>query len=353
LLALIALIVVLAAVGLSYRGWRQHQADDALAITSSNGVDEASYVSINGADQWITIRGKDRTNPVILVVHGGPGNAQSPFAASFLAYEGDYTIVQWDQPGAARTFTRNGGTLTPDLTLAHIVTDGIAVADYLRAHMQTSKIIVLGWSWGSVVGAEMVRARPDLFAAFVGTGQIVAMQAGELLAYERVLAKARERANDEAIQELVTVGSPPYSTFSQFVVQRKWASRFAGTAPSSIILDLLFPPRYSLSDAGGYMRGLLASRDHFIGDRMQGEMFRIDLRGVLDYPVPFFVIEGTEDDITPAALSRAYVDVITAPQKVFIPIEGAGHSAVTEQPLEFLAALNQHVGPIVGAISRR
>jgi pimeloyl-ACP methyl ester carboxylesterase len=82
-------------------------------------------------------------------------------------------------------------------------------------------------------------------------------------------------------------------------------------------------------------------------------MFRIDLRGVLDYPVPFFVIEGTEDDITPAALSRAYVDVITAPQKVFIPIEGAGHSAVTEQPLEFLAALNQHVGPIVGAISRR
>jgi len=174
---------------------------------------------------------------------------------------------------------------------------------------------LLGWSWGSVVGAEMARARPDLIAAFVGTGQIVAMQAGEVVAYERVLAKARERANEDAIQELEAVGSPPYATFSDFVVQRKWAARFAGTPASSIILDLLFAPRYSLADVGGYMRGLLASRDHFIGDRMQGEMFRLDLRGVLEHPVPVFVIQGTEDDITPAALSRAYVDAINAPQK--------------------------------------
>ena len=101
------------------------------------------------------------------------------------------------------------------------------------------------------------------------------------------------------------------------------------------------------------MRGLLASRDHFIGDRMQGEMFRLDLRGVLDYPAPFFVIEGTEDDITPAALSRAYVDEINAPQKAFIPIEGAGHSAVTEHAREFLAALNEYLGPIVATASPR
>ena len=199
----------------------------------------------------------------------------------------------------------------------------------------------------------MARARPDLIAAFVGTGQIVAMQAGEVVAYERVLAKARARANEEAIQELEAVGPPPYTTFSDFVVQRKWAGRFAGTPASSIILDLLFAPRYSLADVGGYMRGLLASRDHFIGDRMQGEMFRLDLRGVLDYPVPVFVVEGTDDDITPAALSRAYVDAINAPQKAFIPIEGAGHSAVSEHAREFLAALNEHLGPIVATASPR
>ena len=72
------------------------------------------------------------------------------------------------------------------------------------------------------------------------------MQAGEAVAYERVLAKARERANEEAIQELEAVGPPPYATFSDFVVQRKWAARFAGTPASSIIFDLLLAPRYSL-----------------------------------------------------------------------------------------------------------
>ena len=42
---------------------RNRNAQD-YAITAPNGIDEARYVEIGGIEQWITIRGEDRNNPV-------------------------------------------------------------------------------------------------------------------------------------------------------------------------------------------------------------------------------------------------------------------------------------------------
>jgi hypothetical protein len=41
------------------------------------------FVSLGGLEQWISIRGEDRSNPVLHVVHGGPGEAQWPAADIF------------------------------------------------------------------------------------------------------------------------------------------------------------------------------------------------------------------------------------------------------------------------------
>jgi hypothetical protein len=53
--------------------------------------------------------------------------------------------------------------------------------------------------------------------------------------------------------------------------------------------------------------------------------------------------QGTEDNIAPAELARAYVDGITAPQKEFVPIMGAGHVAMIARNDEFLTLLDQWV----------
>src|SRR5579862_9769846 len=50
------------------------------AITTPKGIDEGSYVKIGGIEQWITIRGRDRGNPVLLFLHGGPGDVTNPWA---------------------------------------------------------------------------------------------------------------------------------------------------------------------------------------------------------------------------------------------------------------------------------
>ncbi len=347
-----AIAVVLIGAGLGYRAWRVNEADAALTISSPNGIDEAMFVPINGSEQWVTIRGQDRKNPVVLVIHGGPGTALAPFAAPLLAYEQRYTLVQWDQPGAAKTFRRAGNELAPGMTIDSVVRDGVAVAEFVKTHLGADKMILLGWSWGSIIGVEMARQRPDLFAAYVGTGQIADLQAGEALVYSRVLAKARAQRNADAIRELEAVGPPPYDSTRELETQRKWASTLAGEPPAAtqILRQLAFAPRYSLIDVASYLRGVLASSDHFFGSKMDGPAFDVDLAATATvFEIPVIFIQGSEDDFTPAELARGYLDSLTAPQKAYVSIEGAGHMALIANSDRFLAALNERVRTLAAA----
>src|SRR5258706_14879367 len=151
LLAVVSLIAVVAVAGLVYREIVQSRAEAQLAITSPNGIDDALYVPIRGSEQWITIRGRDKSNPVVLIIHGGPGFANAPLVNAMLPYEQSYTLVQWDQPGAAKTFRRTGNTIPSDLTIAEVVDDGIAVAERVRESVHGDKIISLPWPCGSIV----------------------------------------------------------------------------------------------------------------------------------------------------------------------------------------------------------
>jgi pimeloyl-ACP methyl ester carboxylesterase len=119
----------------------------------------------------VTIRGDDRGNPVLLHIHGGPGFTFSAFTADFAPYEADFTVVQWDQRGAGCTFGRYGEA-TPELTVDRITSDAIELAAQLRARYDNRKIVVLGHSFGSIVGTEMVRRAPAHFALYVGTAQV-------------------------------------------------------------------------------------------------------------------------------------------------------------------------------------
>lgn len=69
------------------------RAAPALAV---DRIDEAGFVQIGGIEQWIAIQDRDRANPVIVYLHGGPGEAQSPFLGQFKSRQRDFTVVNWD-----------------------------------------------------------------------------------------------------------------------------------------------------------------------------------------------------------------------------------------------------------------
>ena len=333
LLGAVTILGLLVVAGLGYRTWRQDQGALQAAIDTSKGIDEGRFVTIGGRPQWITIRGEDRSNPVLLMVDGGPGSAGSPFMPN--PWEKDFVVVEWDQPGAGKTFAKAGGKIGPDVTFDSIVRDSVELSDYLRGYLHKRQIGVYAASWGTFIAVPMIQRRPDLFYAYVGTGQEVSFQRGEALDYQHVLAKAEARHDQTAIDQLRKSGPPPYRSDAAFHTQRQWAEAYE-TAPSnaSLISIMLFSPRYSLGDVRNWFAGFLASQDHFYGKAMDGSGTRYDATAYgRDFAVPVFVFQGTQDDYTPFQLASWWVGWIHSPQKALVPAVGAGHyAAVSHQP---------------------
>jgi len=219
------------------------------AITAPNGIDEAKFVEIGGIQQWITIRGENRNNPVILFLHGGPGDATNPWGyVAFRLWLKAFTVVQWDQRGAGRTLGRNGPSIASTITIARMVQDGVELAKLLQESLHKPKIILVGHSWGSVLGILMAKAQPNLFYAFVGTGQVADEARNYTVAYEELLKKAIANRDERAVEELKAVGPPPYKDGRGYGVQRKWANMFEGANMfiSSMFVAALGAPGYSL-----------------------------------------------------------------------------------------------------------
>jgi pimeloyl-ACP methyl ester carboxylesterase len=219
--------------------------------------------------------------------------------------------------------------------------------------LHRNKIILLGHSWGSVLGILLVKAHPDLFSAWVGTGQIMNMQKGEVEAYARILAKARRRGEKEAVAALEKSGPPPYRSIRQMGLERRWAMQYESglnysfpTGPRFLLAELLTAPDYSLKDVVNYIRGVVGG-DAFFGETLDGPMMRMDLPALgTDFPVPFFIVQGAEDDITPAVLAQAYFNQITAPRKSMLLIPEAGHMALMTKRDVFLQFLLANVRPL-------
>jgi pimeloyl-ACP methyl ester carboxylesterase len=322
------------------------------AITSPNGVDEGRYVEIGGIEQWITLRGEDRRNPVLLFLHGGPGDATNPWGyAGFRSWLKRFTVVQWDQRGAGRTLGRNGSSLAPTITIDRMVQDGIEVADLLRKSEQKEKIVLVGHSWGSILGVFMVKARPDLFYAFVGTGQVADPARSYSVAYVELLEKAKALGEERASRELEEVGPPPYPDGRGYAVQRKWSNLFEGADffISSMFGFALGSPGYTLGDINDWLDGQGLSAERLVPETSALEAKT--LGG--NFALPVFVIQGSEDFTTPTSLAKAFVSSIRAPEKTFVEIESSGHFAVFTKSEAFLNELVAKVLPLVSESQSR
>jgi pimeloyl-ACP methyl ester carboxylesterase len=354
-------------LGLGYRAWRQHLAAAVLAIESPNGIEEGMYVRIGGIDQWIQIRGEDRGNPVILFVHGGPGDSSIPVSSGWQPWEKFFTVVQWDQRGAGRTFRMSGQSIAPTMTLAQMTQDGVELAEYLRGHLHKDRIVLVGHSWGSFLGIHIVKQRPDLFYAFVGTGQLVGKPSFErqfeiTVAHLKALAQAANNA--QALAELAPISaaadfsktpcdtisfSPQATSTAECDVVKKWAKALA--LPSIVTYEFrgpvlpAFMPDFSLLDWYYYLRGSAFSGAQL--RKRSGPMLQVDLRSLdTDFPIPMFFFEGADDPMTPVEPARAYFDEIKAPQKQFVLFEGGDHFVPFDRPDEFLTQLIERVRPL-------
>ena len=314
------------------------------AIDSTKGVDEAMYVPLGGIDQWITIRGEDRQNPVLLFLHGGPGDVTSPWSFAYFApWEKRFTVVQWDQRGAGKTLRKTGPSVASTMTVDRMAQDGIELAEFLRKHLGKDRIVLVAHSYGSILALRMVRTSPDLFYAYVGTGQVADATKNYSVAYAALLEKAQATGNEQAVNELRRIGPPPYANGEGYQVQRKWSNRFEGA--DRFLFGTL---GHTLVAPGSSVQDLYDSRD---GQNLSSERLVPQTRSVtskdlgLEFRVPVFFFQGTEDFTSPTALAKQYLSAIKAPLKEFVPIDG-GHFVVFMHSDQFLEELVARVRPL-------
>ena len=328
-------------------------------IVAPNGVQETYTLRIGGIEQWVYARGQDRSNPVILFVHGGPASPMSPTMWMFQRPVEEYfTVVHWDQRGAGRTFLETDpDSIADTIHIDRYVDDAIELAQRVRERYGVGKVILVGHSWGTVVGMKAALKRPELFHAYVGIGQVINTQDNERLSFEYGLAQAKKHRNAEAIRELESIAPYPGDepiTRDRIIIARKWPQFYGGLTAFRDSSDYYFnapklSPEYSPSDAAAIDKGSL-----FTLGRILTEFFEVDFKAVKTFPIPVVMFMGRHDYTTPSQPTAEWLHEVKAPFKRGIWFERSAHMIPFEEPGKMLLCLVEQVRPLAveGASAR-
>jgi len=302
---------------------------DTVCRTAGKAVDEQGYVVIGGIEQWVRIKGSSCANPIVLLVHGGPGNPTTPFADNYYkAWEKNFTIVQWDQRGAGMTFKRNPVTDDVPLLIEQLRDDGLEMARYAARRFGRRQVILVGGSWSSVLGVHMVKADPALFCGVVSNSQVVAEPLPDQASLDATLALARAAGDSDAIAKIEALGPLPWTNPRAFGIFRRVIRKYEHARTEPVPKAWLASrseyatPEYEAA----YEAGEDYSWLQFVGLKGDGIASRIDLVKLgPKFAVPFYMVQGQEDLLTMPAPSKRYFDFIQAPRKEFVLVPRAGH----------------------------
>ena len=325
-------------------------------ISTPEGIEVLEPVQIGGTTQWISIRGLNKANPVLLMIHGGPGSPTMATSWAFQTpWEDYFTVVQWDQRGVGKNYQgADHEALARTVTLERMVEDGEEMVAYLRQRLHKDKIVVLGFSWGTTIGTLVAQRHPEWLYAYVGVGQGVNDKA-EAYIYTRTLELAEKAGNAQAVTELRALAPYPVADGQEFLrkalVIRKWVRVFNGGWYGKADFNLYFSlpqwgPEYTQQDADNIELGMQWAESALAADLASANS---DLEQIAThFEVPIIFMMGRYDLHTPYFSAKKYFDRIDAPRKRFITFERSSHFVMFEEPGRFLVTLVNEVLPLTG-----
>ena len=329
-------------IWLMLRTLRRWRAAARLKISSPRGIQEASFVRIGGIDQWVQIRGEDRANPVLLVLHGGMAMSYMPQTEAFRPWEQHFTVVQWDRRGVGKTYGRNGPKRSGEMTLERIAADGIELAAHLRARLGKSKILLMGHSMGSQIGVTMAARGAQHFHAYLATEQIVTMSENEAVTYRMTLERLKAQGQDKKARRLERLGPPPYRNAMRWGVKQGMAEK-ADHAYGAALKQMgqRMTRLYSLKDLTHFF-----AANQFCASRLFKQWMAFDARQLgQKFDLPVVVIQGEDDLMAPICLVSTWLEGVQAPIKRLAPLK-AGHLSMFTTPEVFIEALVAQVRPL-------
>ena len=301
-------------------------------------IAELTTVRLGGQDQTIMIRGHSTDKPVLLYLNGGPGQSGLPFTRVILAdLSKDFVIVDWDQRGTGKSYAAfEPGSM---LTLERAITDTVELAQYLRQRFDEQKIYVMGESWGSILGVLAVQRQPELFHAFIGSGQMVSPRETDRRINKDVLELAARTNNAGLTAKMNSYGQPPYADtpYANVFAMGQYDALYKPYRPSQAYMDRgnksgigfygIMASEYNLIEKVNVLRGLI---DTFtvLYPQLQTIDFRRDAARL---EVPVYILDGTAELSARRDLMLEWFGALEAPKKKVFTLENAAHSVAFEQ----------------------
>lgn len=319
-------------------------------IVNPNGIERSEIIRIGGINQFITIRGDDRRNPVLFVLHGGPGYVETPLNWWYTrGWEEYFTVVEWDQRGAGKTYMLNDPKfVSPTMTRDQFNRDTDEMVDWIRKNLGKKKIFVWGHSWGSYLGLELARRHPEWLYAYIGTGQVTNSPESERRGWAFAMDAARKARNTEAITELQ--GIAPYPApgkgLKEIAVNHRWGDYFGGVMAYRHDQEDeshagRLSPDYTDAEAPHIYDGNEFSEKYLLAD-----VLSLDLSNQIDFKVPLIMLEGRHDRTVNSYVAYNWFKRVKAPEKRWVWFENSAHEPESEEPGKFLLSLVRYARPI-------
>ncbi len=321
------------------------------SIVSPNGIQESYETTIGGIKQWIYVRGQDKSNPVILFVHGGPASPMSPIAWMYQRpLEEYFTMINYDQRASGKTYASNDTAgLAATIHINQYVDDAIQLAEFIEKKYQKRKVILIGHSWGTIIAMKAALKRPDLFYAYVGIGQVINAKDNERLSFQYAESVAKEKHNDSALKELNSIAPYPGNkpiTRERIIIARKWAQYYGGLSAyrhsSGYYFNAPFlSPQYTENDVADINEGNV-----YTLEKILPEFLNVDFKNIKSFPIPIFIFMGRHDYTTPSEPTAHWLKVLKAPLKKGVWFENSAHLIPLEEPGKMLVTLLEYVKPL-------
>ena len=291
-------------------------------------------VTLGGVEQWILIRGRSASSPLMLKLHGGPGQAEMATVRFNNLLEQDFLVVEWDQRGAGKS----ADVPADGVTTEQIVSDTIELSRYLLKRFDRDRLILVGHSWGSAVGLQAVHRAPELYRAFVSTGQMSNFSNAISAGYRALLEHA-VRSGDEALEaELEALGEPPYvgpegrSKRAKYLeLLEEHGNLWHAESGFTPVRWMIAAEEYSWSEKLSFNRAAQTSFEALLPDLLELDMAELVPR----VEVPVYFAAGRHDLLSPPSVAFAYFSRLEAPRKEWVWFEGSAHFPQWEEPAEF------------------
>lgn len=318
---------------------------DANGVLVPGGLASMERVELGGVEQTILIRTQDTTQPVLLILHGGPGGALIPWVDLFHTptLEKNFIVVHWDQRGSGSSY--NDDLTVADLQVENFVSDTLELTNMLRTRFAQDQIFLTGISWGSALGFFTLMEDSSPFLAYIPSGERVAWDRSFVLGYEWAVQQARANGDTELLKRLQSISVFDPWNEAHLTIQREALTFYgAGEVHTDGLLEQYMDyalsgqsPYYTAADIQRFPRGIELSNAAIETRELVGNYDLLRQFPTSDIPLHFLV--GEFDHNTPADLAFEFYEALDAPAKSFTVIKDAAHTIMWDQPKAWAEAL--------------